>query len=65
MSTSLTQALRYLNARLGLHSGLAARSVKPAMFDRVVAGSLTDHCHKTNSAPASRENDREILAVYM
>ncbi|MCB1975222.1 MAG: iron-containing alcohol dehydrogenase, partial [Burkholderiaceae bacterium] len=43
----IPEAIRAMNARLGLPTGLAAMGVTEAMFDDVIKGALADHCHKT------------------
>ena len=58
-------AITRMNARLGLPAGLAALGVAPAQFDRIVAGALADHCHKTNPRGASAEDYRSMLAEAM
>lgn len=58
---SLGEAVRSLNRRLELPSGLAAMGVSPDCFDRVIAGALVDHCHKTNPRLASPDDYREML----
>ena len=63
--TELAEAVRELNARLGLPTGLAAMGVTPDLFDKVIAGALVDHCHKTNPRLASAEEYREMLAMSM
>ena len=45
-AADIPQALRDMNARLQLPSGLAALGVQRAWFDKIVAGALADHCHK-------------------
>ncbi len=59
--TELAEAVRELNARLGLPTGLAAMGVTPDVFDRVIVGALADHCHKTNPRLASPEDYRDLL----
>ncbi|MBN8486391.1 MAG: iron-containing alcohol dehydrogenase [Burkholderiales bacterium] len=59
--TELAEAVRELNARLGLPGGLAAMGVTPDLFDRVIAGAMADHCHTTNPRVATAEEYREIL----
>lgn len=59
--TELAEALREMNARLGLPSGLAAMGVTRDLFDRVIEGALADHCHKTNPRIATPEEYREML----
>jgi alcohol dehydrogenase class IV len=61
----LALALRALNARLGLPSGLAAMGVTEDLFERVIDGAMADHCHKTNPRIATRDDYREMLAASM
>ena len=58
----IPEAIRDMNARLGLPSGLAAMGVQRDWFDRIIDGALADHCHKTNPRIASREDYEELLA---
>jgi alcohol dehydrogenase class IV len=46
-------AIKAMNAKLGLPSGLAAMGVTRDMYDRIITGALADHCHKTNPRLAS------------
>jgi alcohol dehydrogenase class IV len=61
--TEVAEAIRAMNARLGLPSGLASMGVTAADFERVIDGALADHCHKTNPRLASREDYRAMLAA--
>lgn len=61
----LADAVFSLTARLGLPTGLAAMGVTPSMFDKVVAGAMADHCHKTNPKEASADDYRRMLAESM
>ncbi len=63
--TEVAEALREMNARLGLPSGLKAMGVGPDQFGRIVEGALKDHCHKTNPRVATAEEYREILAASL
>ena len=63
--TELAEAIRELNARLGLPSGLRAMGVTEDLFERVIDGAMADHCHKTNPRTATREQYREMLAASM
>ena len=63
--TELAQAIRELNAKLGLATGLAAMGVTPALFERVIDGAMADHCHKTNPRIASRDDYRMMLETSM
>ena len=58
---ALGAAIRAMNQRLGLPSGLAAMGVSPDCFERVIDGAIADHCHKLNPRLASREDYREML----
>jgi alcohol dehydrogenase class IV len=63
--TELAEALREMNARLGLPSGLRTMGVTPDMFDRIIAGAMKDHCHKTNPRIATEDDYRAMLAASM
>ena len=65
LGTEVAEALREMNARLGLPSGLAAMGVTRDLFDRITDGALADHCHKTNPRIASRDDYREILEASL
>ena len=62
---ALAEAVRDMNARLGLPAGLAALGVGPAVFDRVIEGAMKDHCHKTNPRIATPEDYREMLRASL
>ena len=57
----MAEALVEMNARLGLPCGLAEIGVTRELFDRVIAGALVDHCHKTNPRLADAADYREML----
>ena len=61
----IPEAIRDMNARLGLPTGLAAMGVQRDWFDKIVVGALADHCHKTNPRVASAEEYGELLADSM
>ncbi len=61
----LAEAVRELNARLGLPSGLGAMGVQSTDFGRIIEGALADHCHKMNPRLASREDYQGLLDASM
>jgi len=63
--TEVADALRDMNAKLGLASGLAAMGVTRDLFEKVIDGAMVDHCHKTNPRIATREEYREMLEASM
>ena len=63
--TDIPDAIKDMNARLGLPTGLAAMGVTEGLFDQVITGALADHCHKTNPRIASAEEYRQMLSVSL
>jgi len=61
----IAEAIRDMNARLGLPTGLAAMGVERAQFGRIITGALADHCHKTNPRIASAGEYEEMLAASL
>jgi 4-hydroxybutyrate dehydrogenase len=61
--TEVADALRDMNARLGLPLGLAALGVTPDLYERIIDGAMADHCHKTNPRIATREDYLQMLNV--
>lgn len=57
----IPQAIKDMNTRLGLPTGLAAMGVDSSMFDKVIAGAMLDHCHKTNPRIATADEYRDML----
>ena len=62
---AIADAIRAMNARLGLPAGLGALGVTADLFERVIDGAMADHCHKTNPRIATRDDYREILDASM
>jgi len=60
-ASDVGDAIKDMNARLGLPRGLAEVGVKEEMFDHIIAGALADHCHKTNPRLASADDYRRML----
>ena len=61
----IPEAIREMNARLGLPSGLAAMGVEQSQFGGIIAGALKDHCHGTNPRIASDADYEAILTSSM
>ena len=62
---AIADAIRAMNDRLGLPTGLGALGVTADLFERVIDGAMADHCHKTNPRIATRDDYREILHASM
>jgi 4-hydroxybutyrate dehydrogenase len=62
---AVAEAIRAMNARIGLPSGLGALGVTSALFDRVVDGAMADHCHKTNPRLATRDDYHRLLEASL
>ncbi len=58
-------AVRALNARLGLPSGLKDLGVTPALFDRIIEGAMADHCHLMNPRIATAADYRRMIEESM
>jgi alcohol dehydrogenase class IV len=54
-------AIKDMNARLGLPTGLAAMGVAEAQFDAIIQGAMADHCHKTGPRIATPDEYRAML----
>jgi len=57
----IADAIKDMNARLDLPTGLAAMGVQRDWFDQIIQGALADHCHKTNPRIASAQDYEEML----
>ena len=64
-ANDVADAVKDMNARLGLPSGLAEMGVQREWFGRIIAGAMADHCHKTNPRLASEQDYEEMLAASM
>jgi hypothetical protein len=60
--SDIGEAIKDMNARLGLPKGLGDMGVTAAQFDAVIKGAMADHCHKTNPRIATEDDYREMLA---
>jgi len=61
-ASDIPDAVRDLNARLGLPKGLAEMGVTRDLFAKIIQGAMVDHCHKTNPRIATAEEYEAILA---
>jgi hypothetical protein len=61
----IPEAIKDMNARLDLPSGLAAMGVQRDWFDKIIDGAMADHCHKTNPRIATRDDYRAMLEASM
>jgi 4-hydroxybutyrate dehydrogenase len=61
----IPEAIKAMNQRLGLPSGLAEMGVTSPQFSKIITGALSDHCHKTNPVIASSENYAQMLELSM
>jgi 4-hydroxybutyrate dehydrogenase len=63
--SDIPDAIKDMNARLGLPTGLGAMGVNEGLFDAVITGALADHCHKTNPRIASADEYRDLLLTSL
>lgn len=61
----IPDAIRDMNARLGLPKGLGEMGVQRDWYDPIIRGALADHCHKTNPREASVQDYEAMLAASM
>jgi len=65
IGSSIGDAIKDINARLGLPKGLGEMGVTSSQFDAVIKGAMADHCHKTNPRIASEDDYRAMLEQSM
>ena len=61
----IAEAIKDMNRRLGLPTGLAEIGVRPDQFEKIIDGAMADHCHKTNPRLATRDDYRAMLEASM
>lgn len=63
--SEIPDAIKAMNARLGLATGLGALGVQRAQFSQIIEGAMADHCHKTNPRLASVQDYEAMLEASM
>ncbi|WP_420336059.1 iron-containing alcohol dehydrogenase [Roseibium sp.] len=58
-------AVKDMTAAIGLPVSLSELGVKRDLFDRIIAGALADHSHKTNPLEATAEDYRQMLEASL
>ncbi|HBI84577.1 iron-containing alcohol dehydrogenase [Orrella sp. NBD-18] len=64
-ANEVAPAVKALNQRLGLPSGLAAMGVTEDMFQKVIESAMVDHCHFTNPRTPTAEDYVNLLKQSM
>ncbi|KGM39094.1 4-hydroxybutyrate dehydrogenase [Aquabacterium sp. NJ1] len=64
-AADIPEAIRDMNARLGLPTGLAELGVQREWFEKIVTGAMADHCHKTNPRIATADDYMDLLSASM
>jgi len=59
--SDIPEAIKDMNARLGLPKGLAEMGVQRGQFDQIIVGAMADHCHKTNPRIATAQEYVQML----
>ena len=63
--SDIPDAIRDMNARLGLPGGLGEMGVQRGQFGQIITGALADHCHKTNPRIATAQEYEEMLGASL
>lgn len=63
--SDIPEAIKDMNARLGLPSGLTEMGVQRGQFSKIIEGALADHCHKTNPRIATAGEYEEMLGASL
>jgi len=63
--TDVAPAVKAMNQRLGLPSGLGALGVTEDMYPAAISMAMKDHCHFTNPRIATEQDYVEILRESM
>jgi hypothetical protein len=63
--SDIPEAIKDMNAQLGLPSGLQAMGVQRDWYEKIIHGAMQDHCHKTNPRIATAQDYEQILLAAM
>ena len=63
--SDIPDAIKDMNARLGLPSGLQAMGVQRQWFEKIIHGAMQDHCHRTNPRIATAQDYEQMLLSAM
>ncbi len=63
--SDIPEAIKDMNAQLGLPSGLQAMGVQRDWYEKIIHGAMQDHCHKTNPRIATAQDYEQILLAVM
>jgi len=63
--SDIAQAIKEMNARLGLPKGLGSMGVEATQFDKIISGAMADHCHKTGPRLATAQDYQQMLMQAM
>ena len=63
--SEVAPAIKAMNQRLGLPTGVAALGVTEDMFGKIIEGALSDHCHQTNPRTATADDYAALLRQSM
>lgn len=63
--SDIPEAIKDMNAQLGLPSGLQAMGVQSDWYEKIIHGAMQDHCHKTNPRIATAQDYEQMLLAAM
>jgi alcohol dehydrogenase class IV len=63
--SDVAEAIKDMNARLQLPTGLRAMGVQSTQFEQLIHGALQDHCHQTNPRLATPDDYTHMIEASM
>ncbi|MBL0253132.1 MAG: iron-containing alcohol dehydrogenase [Polaromonas sp.] len=63
--SDIPEAIKDMNARLGLPIGLKTMGVERDWYEKIIHGAMQDHCHKTNPRIATAQDYEQMLLAAM